>query len=80
LLSGVGFFNVLTFRGVFLGSPFARSDRFKWFNGYEDWKQYKIDEKEEATNNGHTEEDYNNIDIIDWQKILSTKGKQSISR
>lgn len=26
------------------------------------------------------EEDYNNIDIIDWHKILSTKGKQSISR
>ena len=56
--TGVGFFNVLAFRGVFFGSPFAKSDHFRWFNGYEDWESFKIDEKEEATWDGRDEEEY----------------------
>ena len=56
--SPTGLFNVLAFRGVFFGSPFARSDGFRWFNGYEDWKRFKVDEKEEATKDGRAEEDY----------------------
>ena len=56
--TGVGFFNILAFRGVFFGSPFAQSNRFKWFEGYEDWESFKIDEKEEATKDGRMEEEY----------------------
>ena len=33
---GVGFFNVLAFRGVFFGSPFATSDHCQWFNSLDD--------------------------------------------
>ena len=56
--SGVGFFNVLAFRGVFFGSPFAQSAHFKWFNGYKDWVSFMVDEKEEATMDGRIEEEY----------------------
>ena len=56
--TGVGLFNILAFRGVFFGSPFAQSDRFKWFYQYEDWEHFRIDEKEEATKNGQIEEEY----------------------
>ena len=56
--TGIGFFNILAFRGVFFGSPFAQSDRFKWFNGYKDWESFVIDEKEEATQDGRIEEEY----------------------
>jgi hypothetical protein len=56
--TGVGLFNILAFRGVFFGSPFARSDHFRWFNGYEDWEHFMIEEKEEATKDGRIEEDY----------------------
>ena len=58
LASPTGFFNVLTFRGVFYGSPFAHSDHFKWFYGYEDWENFVMDEKEEATKDGRVEEEY----------------------
>ena len=56
--TGVGLFNVLAFRGVFFGSPFVRSDRFKWFDQYEDWERLMIDEKAEATKNRRKEEEY----------------------
>lgn len=58
LASPTGFFNVLTFRGVFFGSPFAQSDHFKWFDRYEDWESFRIDEKEEAKKDGREEEEY----------------------
>jgi len=45
---GVGFFNVLAFRGVFFGSPFAISDRYRWFDSLEDWVSFQDAEKEEA--------------------------------
>ena len=48
----------LLLEGVFFWSPFARSDCFKWFDGYEDWKRFKVDEKEEATKEGCAEEEY----------------------
>ena len=56
--SGTGFFNVLAFRGVFFGSPFAQSNHFKWFDRYEDWEHFTINEKEEATKDGRIEEEY----------------------
>lgn len=56
--TGVGLFNILAFRGVFFGSPFAKSDHFKWFNRYEDWESFMIEEKDEATKDDRTEEDY----------------------
>ena len=56
--TGIGLFNVLAFRGVFFGSPFAKSDRFRWFDRFEDWKRFTIDEKKEATKNNRTEEKY----------------------
>jgi hypothetical protein len=37
---GVGFFNVLAFRGVFFGSPFAQSDRYQKFNTFADWEKF----------------------------------------
>ena len=37
---GAGFFNVLAFRGVFFGSPFAQSNRYRWFNTFADWKSF----------------------------------------
>lgn len=38
---GVGFFNILAFRGVFFGSPFARSNQFRWFDSLEDWEGFR---------------------------------------
>jgi hypothetical protein len=56
--TGVGFFNILAFRGVFFGSPFAQSDHFKWFNRYEDWENFMEYEREEATKDDRIEEEY----------------------
>ena len=56
--TGIGLFNVLAFRGVFFGSPFAKSDRFRWFDRFEDWECFTVDEKEEATKDNHIEEKY----------------------
>jgi hypothetical protein len=58
LASPTGLFNILAFRGVFFGSPFAQSDRFKWFSGYKEWKSFAVDEEEEATKDGRIEEEY----------------------
>jgi hypothetical protein len=44
---GVGFFNILAFRGVFFGSPFAQSDRYRWFHSLADWEQFRDAGKEE---------------------------------
>ena len=56
---GVGFFNVLAFRGVFFGSPFARSNRFRWFESFKDWSRFKDEGLEEALKVCPTkEEDY----------------------
>lgn len=43
---GVGFFNILAFRGVFFGSPFAKSDRYQWFNSFDDWVDFYENEEE----------------------------------
>lgn len=45
---GVGFFNILAFRGVFFGSPFAQSTRYRWFNSLDDWEHFQDTESEEA--------------------------------
>ena len=47
---GVGFFNILAFRGVFFGSPFARSNQFRWFDSLEDWEGFR--------NNHHEADQY----------------------
>ena len=44
---GVGFFNILAFRGVFFGSPFAQSDRYRWFHSLADWELFRVTEKGE---------------------------------
>ena len=44
---GVGFFNILAFRGVFFGSPFAQSDRYRWFHSLADWERFRAVGKEE---------------------------------
>jgi hypothetical protein len=49
---GAGFFNVLAFRGVFFGSPFAQSDRFQWFNTFADWEKFLAEGKEVAEKHG----------------------------
>ena len=56
--TGIGLFNILAFRGVFFGSPFAKSNHFRWFCGYEDWEGFMIDGKEEARKDGRIEEEY----------------------
>ena len=53
---GVGFFNILAFRGVFFGSPFAKSDRYRWFNSLADWELFRDTGKEEE--NKHNGEEY----------------------
>ena len=53
---GVGFFNVLAFRGVFFGSPFAQSDRYRWFNSLDDWEHFQDTGKEEAKK--HKDDEY----------------------
>jgi hypothetical protein len=50
--NGAGFFNVLAFRGVFFGSPFAQSDRYQWFDTYADWEDFKVKESEVAKKQG----------------------------
>lgn len=49
---GAGFFNVLAFRGVFFGSPFAQSNQFRWFNTLSDWKKFQLENSEVAKNLG----------------------------
>jgi hypothetical protein len=44
---GVWFFNILAFRGVFFGSPFSRSDRYRWFDSLADWESFRNTENEE---------------------------------
>ena len=38
---GIGFFNILAFRGVFFGSPFAKSDHYRWFESLDDWENFQ---------------------------------------
>jgi len=44
---GVDFFNVLAFRGVFFGSPFAQSNHYRRFNTYSEWTEFKAQEVKE---------------------------------
>ena len=53
---GVGFFNILAFRGVFFGSPFANSNRFRWFDSLVDWEHFRDNGKMQA--NKYTGEKY----------------------
>jgi hypothetical protein len=55
---GIGLFNILAFRGVFFGSPFARSERFQWFQSLDDWKEFRATEREEALKASNIEEKY----------------------
>ena len=54
--NGVGFFNILAFRGVFFGSPFATSDHYRWFDSLTDWEHFRDTEKGEE--NKHNGEEY----------------------
>ena len=45
---GVGFFNILAFRGVFFGSPFAKSKHYRWFNSLEEWEHFQEAGEEDA--------------------------------
>jgi hypothetical protein len=56
--NGVGLFNILAFRGVFFGSDFAKSTHFRWFDRYQDWEQFRIEQEEEATQDDRGEEKY----------------------
>ena len=58
--NGIGFFNVLAFRGVFFGSPFAQSNRFRWFESLDDWLQFDEAGKTEAERVGPSKEYYVN--------------------
>ena len=49
---GASFFNVLAFHGIFLGSPFAQSNQFRWFNTLSDWKKFQLENSEVAKNLG----------------------------
>jgi hypothetical protein len=49
---GAGFFNVLAFRGVFFGSPFAQSDRYQWFDTFADWEKFLAEGSEVAKKHG----------------------------
>jgi hypothetical protein len=53
---GIGFFNILAFRGVFFGSPFAQSDRYRWFDSLSDWEHFQESGKGKANN--HKGEEY----------------------
>ena len=55
---GAGFFNVLAFRGVFFGSPFAISNRYRWFSSIDEWNDFRMEEKEEAKKRGDEEKYY----------------------
>jgi hypothetical protein len=50
--NGAGFFNVLAFRGVFFGSPFAQSNRYRWFDTFDDWENFRTEGMEIAENHG----------------------------
>jgi hypothetical protein len=54
---GAGLFNVLAFRGVFFGSPFAQSNRYRWFNTLADWEKFRAEGYEEAKKHGIDGED-----------------------
>jgi hypothetical protein len=47
---GIGFFNILAFRGVFFGSPFAQSSRYRWFDSLSDWEHFRDAGKGKADN------------------------------
>lgn len=49
---GADFFNVLAFRGVFFGSPFAQSDRYQRFNTFADWEKFQAEGSEVAKTHG----------------------------
>jgi len=58
---GAGFFNVLAFRGVFFGSPFAQSNRYQWFDTFTEWERFRAEGLEVAkqhSKNGHEETYY----------------------
>ncbi len=55
---GIGFFNILAFRGVFFGSPFAKSKHFRWFESLDDWEQFRAAGRQEACKVHHIEEEY----------------------
>ena len=56
--NGAGFFNVLAFCGVFFGSPFAQSNRYRWFHTFDDWERFCREGKEIAKNHGvHDDEE-----------------------
>jgi hypothetical protein len=54
---GAGFFNILAFRGVFFGSPFAQSDRYLRFNTFSDWEKFQVEESEVAKKLGEDGEE-----------------------
>ena len=56
--NGVGFFNILAFRGVFFGSPFAKSDHYQWFESLDDWKEFQARHQKEALRVGNTNDKY----------------------
>jgi len=55
---GIGFFNILAFRGIFFGSPFAKSDQYQWFLSLDDWNHFRAEGIEEATMDDHEEMEY----------------------
>ena len=57
---GVAFFNVLAFRGVFFGSPFARSAHYRWFESLNDWTTLRTQLTAEANEYGADDEYYVN--------------------
>ena len=58
LNDGVGFFNILAFRGVFFGSPFAQSSQFRWFESIQDWESFRKAELENVLSVYPDEEAY----------------------
>jgi hypothetical protein len=54
---GAGFFNILAFRGVFFGSPFAQSDRYRWFNTLQDWERFRAEGLKVAKDHGKNGEE-----------------------
>ena len=49
LLEPEGLWNILTFRGVTYGSPYAEED-LEWFNSYSEWDEYYQASKKEQLN------------------------------
>ena len=56
--NSIGFFNILAFRGVFFGSPFARSDHFRWFESLDDWTNFHDANKAVVKSVGPNETEY----------------------